>query len=57
MLTEADMIRIMAAKYSLAESIAEKSIENETDDVFGDDNSSERLCYEISTICDFPADN
>ena len=40
MLTEADMIRIMAAKYNLAESVAEENVENKSHDVLSNDDLS-----------------
>ena len=57
MLTEADMIRIMAAKYNLAESVAEENVENKSHDVLSDDDLSEKLFYEMPNISDFTADS
>jgi len=50
MLTEADMIRIMAAKYSLAESLTKENIESESNDITCDENCAETLCYDMSNI-------
>lgn len=53
MLTETDMIRIMAAKYSLAESAADDFIDNEALDIPDEDISSDYLCYDMIEINDF----
>jgi hypothetical protein len=57
MLTEADMIRIMAAKYNLAESVAKENFENKSHDVLSDDDLSEKLFYEMPNISDCTADS
>lgn len=46
------MIRIMAEKYSLADSIAEEYIDDEPQDESGDDSIYPRSYYDISNIID-----
>ena len=48
MLTEADMIRIMAEKYSLAESVAETFVDKEEQNMLNNDEMYELLNYDIS---------
>lgn len=52
MLTEADMIRILAEKYSLADSVVEEYVDDEPQDVTGDDSIYPRSHYDISIISD-----
>lgn len=48
MLTEADMIRIMAEKYSLAESLADAFVDNETRNLLNTDELFEMHEYEVT---------
>ena len=50
MLTEADMNRILAEKYSFTESAAEVSNDAETLDLFVNDEPFEALDYDISIL-------
>lgn len=52
MLTEIDMIRIMAEKYALAESVAEECINNESYDKLGKVCFFEKLDYDMSNTSD-----
>ncbi len=48
MLTEADMIRIMAEKYSLAESVAETFVDEEAQDLLNNDELFDMINYDVS---------
>lgn len=56
MLTEADMVRIMAAKYRLAESIVEENFSNESLDMLSGEDSYEESGYEMQDSSDFSDD-
>jgi len=53
MLTEADMVRIMAAKYRLAESIVEENFSDESLDVLSGSDSFEESGYEMQDSAEY----
>ena len=57
MLTEVDMIRIMAAKYNLVESANKENVDNESQELADEENSFETIYFEISDTKYFAINN
>lgn len=57
MLTETDMIRIMAAKFNLTDSLNQENNTTETDEETNLDNTLETISFEISDIKDYAIQN